>query len=76
MLDRTTILQAIQELPPEEQEELVSELFTLFSGVKEPPLSPHTSRLAGIFNTGKTAPTDEEVAQWLAEHRAEKYERP
>lgn len=76
MMNRTTILQAIQALPPEEQEALVSELFDLFAGVKEPPTSPHASRLAGIFNNGKTPPTDEEVAQWLDEHRLEKYGQP
>jgi hypothetical protein len=73
MMDRVTILQAIQELPQEEQEELISELIDRFASMKEPPLTPHTSRLAGIFHNGKTPPTDEEIAQWLDERRLEKY---
>ena len=76
MMNRATILQAIQALSPEEQEELVSELFSLFAGIKEPPAAPQVSRLAGIFTNGKAPPTDEEVAHWLAEHRWEKYGQP
>lgn len=76
MMNRAAILQAIQELPPEEQDALVSELLDTFAGVKEPPVTPHSSRLVGIFANGKTPPTDEEVAQWLGEHRGEKYGQP
>jgi hypothetical protein len=72
-MDRATILQAIQELPQDEQEALLSELLARLPLEKDPPVAPNSSRLAGIFSHGKTPPTDEEVVQWLDEHRQEKY---
>jgi hypothetical protein len=72
-MDRATILQAIQELPQDEQEALLSELLDRLPLEKEPPIAPNSSRLAGIFSHSQIPPTDEEVAQWLDEHRQEKY---
>lgn len=73
MLSRVAILQAIKELPSDEQEELVNELFTLYTGIKEPPVTPHASRLAGIFSNGTIPPTDKDVARLIEEHRIGKY---
>ena len=56
MMSRITILKVIQELPLEEQEGLISELFTLFAGVKEPPAAPQAARLLGILANGKIPP--------------------
>jgi hypothetical protein len=72
-MTRTEILHAIQELPADEQEHLLDDLLDLMPVAKEPPAMPHTSHLAGIFNTGTKPPTDEDVTRWLEEHRLEKY---
>ncbi len=74
-MNRTTILKAIQELSVEEQEELIGEILALLPIAAEPTVRPNSSRLAGVFNTGQTPPTDVQVAEWLDEHRQEKYER-
>ena len=41
----------------------------------EPPRGSHDilSLALGLLATGQPAPTDEEIAQWLEEHRLEKY---
>ena len=73
-MNRATILQAIQALPPEEQEALLADLLDLLPVVQEPLATPNSSRLAGLFNNGKPSPSDAEVTRWLDEHRQEKYE--
>jgi hypothetical protein len=75
-LDRAGILQAIRRLPPDEQQELALEILThsRVSVREEPRSSPDSLSLAGLFATGETPPTDEQVAQWLDEHRKAKYD--
>lgn len=75
LMTRNAILQAIQALPPEEQEELIGEVLARLPLLEEPISSPNSSRLAGIFSNGQPPPSDAQVAQWLNERRQEKYER-
>jgi hypothetical protein len=42
------------------------------SGAKTPQ-RPSWKQMAGLASNGQTPPSDDEVAQWLAEHRVEKY---
>jgi hypothetical protein len=41
--------------------------------VEEPLAPPDSQGLASLIANGKTPPTDEEVVQWLEEHRMERY---
>lgn len=76
-LDRDAILRAIRAWPPSEQLALAREIWTHLGApvVEEPTLPPSSRDLAGLISNGQTPPTDEEVAQWLDEHRMEKYGR-
>lgn len=76
-LDRDTILRAIRAWPEDEQLAFAREILQQLRGhVVEEPLAPPDSRgLAGLIANGQTPPTDEEVAQWLDEHKMEKYGR-
>ncbi len=76
-LDRETILRAVRSWPTDEQIALAEEILELAQEpTVEEPLEPPDSRsLAGLIANGQTPPTDEEVAQWLDEHRMEKYGR-
>lgn len=75
LLDREEILQAIRKLPPDEQQELALEILKSagLSVREEPRLPPDSSRLTGLLATGETPPTDQEIAQWLEEHRNARY---
>jgi hypothetical protein len=52
-------------------------LETLESSAPEPPprlpRGPSAAEVAALFQTGKSAPDDATVKQWLDEHRIEKY---
>lgn len=87
-LDRETILRAVRSWPAGEQIALAEEILELAQEpTVEEPLEPtpdgagESSRqgswqnLVGLLATDKPPPTDEEVAQWLDEHRMEKYGR-
>jgi hypothetical protein len=60
-MNRAAILQAIQEL--------LGEMLALLPIAEEPTMAPTSLRLAGVFNNGKTPPTDEGGALWLEEQR-------
>jgi len=80
-LDRETILQAVRTWSPEEQMTLAREILQqtghvpLIDEPPEPPARGSWLGLVGLLATDKPPPTDEEVAQWLDEHRMEKYGR-
>jgi hypothetical protein len=72
-MNRSTILRAIQKLPPDEQKALLRDMLALLSTTEKPFVAPKSSRLAGLFANGKPSPSDDDVARWLDEHRSEKY---
>ena len=74
-LDRETILQAVRALPADEQWLLAQEILLQIGAlpVEEPQTSPSSQGLAGLLATDQTPPTDDEVTQWLHEHRMDKY---
>ena len=76
-LDRETILQAVRALPADEQWLLAQEILLQIGAplVEEPQTSPDSQGLAGLLATDQTPPADDEIAQWLSEHRMEKYGR-
>lgn len=77
-LDRDAILRAIRAWPPSEQLALVQEILAhtveqLASAHREEPAQSTWQALYGLASNGQEPPTDEQVAQWLDEHRMEKY---
>ena len=76
-LDRETILQAVRALPADEQWLLAQEILLQIGAlpVEEPQTSHNSQGLAGLLATDQTPPTDNEITQWLHEHRMDKYGR-
>jgi len=74
-LDRESILQAVRALPADEQWLLAQEILLQIGAplVEEPQSAPDSQGLAGLLATGQTPPNDDDVEQWLSEHRMEKY---
>jgi hypothetical protein len=71
--DRETILRAIGELPTEEQISLAQAILQrIGSHTPSLPQQPSWRQMVGIASNGQPAPSDEQVAQWLDEHRTEK----
>jgi hypothetical protein len=70
----TSVLHTVRTWPARQRRRLVQELLKTLEAEAEPFRAEDTLRVArGLLATGKPAPTDEEVAQWLEEHRLEKY---
>ena len=74
-LDRETLLQVVRSWQPDEQLAFAQEILRLLSlpFVEEPLCPPDSQGLAGLIANGKPPPSDDEVAQWLNEHRNERY---
>jgi hypothetical protein len=81
-LDRETILKTIATWPVEEQVTLartILERVAAQSGAPaqgadaQPPERSTWEALYGIASSEQQPPSDEQVAQWLDEHRTEKY---
>jgi hypothetical protein len=75
--DREAILKVIDAWPLEDQVALAQMILRrsaahMALGAKAPQ-RPSWKQMAGIGSKGQTPPSDEEVAQWLDEHRLEKY---
>jgi hypothetical protein len=75
--DREAILKAIEAWPLEDQVALAQMILQrtaahTVSGAKAPQ-RPSWKQMAGLASNGQTPPSDDEVAQWLDEHRSEKY---
>lgn len=70
-----SILRAICQWPLERRFTLVQDILnTLKSDVEiSQPKQATLPRALGLLATDQPAPTDEEVQQWIAEHRWEKY---
>lgn len=71
LLDRETILRAIQTWTPDEQIALAQDILRRAgTPLVEEPLDPADSRgLAGLLANDRPPPTDEPVQQWLDEDR-------
>jgi len=74
-LDRAAILQAVHTWAPDEQRALAREILRHAdeAAAEEPLAPPNSASLAGLLSTKQALPTDEEVARWLDERRAERY---
>lgn len=75
LLDRETILQAIQLWPREQQLALAREI-ALGVADDERPAAPRRGSwrdLIGILATDQPPPTDDEIKRWHEERRMEKY---
>ncbi|HEY1390704.1 MAG TPA: hypothetical protein VGF38_19370 [Ktedonobacterales bacterium] len=79
-LDRKDILHAIERWPVEDQVALARTILERaasgqpVTGLEKPPRSTWDA-LHGIASDGREPPTDEQVAQWLDEHKTDKYGR-
>ena len=78
--DREAILRTVEGWSSEEQVALARAILERAAANSLPPAiqpSSHSTwdALYGIASSGDTAPSDEQVAQWLDEHRMEKYGR-
>lgn len=70
----TSVLHTVRTWPARQRYLLVQELLkTLEPEAKPAPAEDTLSLARGLLATDKPAPTDEEVASWLEEHRLEKY---
>lgn len=70
-----SVLKIISQWPASRQMALVEEVLKTVSPRVEPPKERRRTidEALGMLATDKAAPTDEEVKQWLDEHRMEKY---
>jgi hypothetical protein len=78
--DREAILRTVEGWAPDEQVTLARAILERAAANSRPSTAQPSSRstwdaLYGIALSGDTAPSDEQVAQWLDEHRMEKYGR-
>jgi hypothetical protein len=69
------VLNIVRQWPILEQMALVQDLLKTLTARLEPARRPGNtlSRALGLLATDQPAPTDEEIEQWLDEHRVEKY---
>jgi hypothetical protein len=67
------VLSIVQQWPAAQQMALVQDVLETLASRIEPAKAPRQtlSRALGLLATDKAAPTDEEVEQWLDEHRME-----
>lgn len=72
--DREAIFRAIETWPREDQVALARmNLHRSTMHTVTTPQRPSWRQMAGMLSNGQTPPSDAEVAQWLDEHRSEKY---
>ncbi len=70
----TSVLHIVRTWPARQRYLLVQDLLkTLEPEVESTQAGDTLSFARGLLATDKPAPADEEVAQWLEEHRLEKY---
>lgn len=75
-LDRETILKAIDTWNVVDQMTLAQSILQRATErLTQAPQRPTWREMAGIASNGKEPPTDEQVAEWLDEHKMEKYGR-
>jgi hypothetical protein len=69
-----SVLQTVRAWPAHQRRLLIEELQESLKRENESIQPADTLSLAlGLLATDKPAPTDEEIEQWLEEHRMEKY---
>ena len=72
--DREAIRQAIQRWPHTDQLTLAQEILQrATTQIARTPQQPSWREMAGMASNGQQPPTDEQVAEWLDEHRMAKY---
>jgi hypothetical protein len=72
--EREAILKAIATWPPEDQMALAQTILQhATTSSTMAPQQPSWREMAGLAAQGHSAPSDEDVARWLDEHRSEKY---
>ena len=69
------VLKTVRQWPAVQQMELVQDVLRTISARIDPPKKRTRTldQALGLLATDRPAPTDEEVKQWLDEHRMEKY---
>jgi hypothetical protein len=77
-LDNTNyegVLNIVRQWPVLEQMALVQDVLKTLTARLEPPRRPGDTltRALGLLATDQPPPTDEEIKQWIDEHRMEKY---
>jgi len=77
MTDYNAIIQAIRQWPADKRFSLVQEVLQTLAPVTPPRSRRRTAdeALGLAAATDHPAPTDEEVKQWMEEHRMEKYDK-
>jgi hypothetical protein len=80
LLDHKDILHAIERWPVEEQVTLARAILERVASGQvetslEKPVRSTWDALHGIASSGQEPPTDEQLAQWLDEHKMDKYGR-
>ena len=75
--DRDAVLKAIEAWPLEDQVALAHMILQRSAAHTAPdaktPQRPSWKQMAGMASNGQTPPSDEEVAQWLDEHRSARH---
>ena len=73
-LSYESVLQVVYTWPPAKRYSLIQDLLKTIEPKEQENKRPDTlSQALGLLATDQPAPTDEDVAHWLHEHRAEKY---
>jgi hypothetical protein len=69
------VLNAVRSWSTAQQFTLVQEVLKTLAPVEMPPRTKRQTldQARGLLTTGRPAPTDSEVAQWLDERRVERY---
>jgi hypothetical protein len=71
--ERETILRIIESWPLEEQMMLAQAIMQRVRTHSIPLQQPSWREMAGLASTGRAAPSDEDVDQWLDERRLKKH---
>jgi len=73
--DYEQVLNAVRSWSTAQQFTLVQEVLKTLAPIESLPRTPRPTldQARGLLATGRPAPTDSEVAQWLDEQRVERY---
>jgi len=67
------VLQLISTWPPEHQASLAAEVLATLKSNRRDRRRPTLARALGLARTTSPAPSDQDVKQWIDQHRDEKY---
>ena len=75
LTDYETVLNAVRQWPLERRFALVQDVLDSLASTVAParPREKTLEKALGLLATDQPPPTDDQVAQWLHEHRMEKY---